>query len=100
MSRPSTGAILLLFYCRCHNDDDIHHIDTRCFRTMIFLLNIRRGKALGFTWEMERAKEDFGRVKKLDPSLASLVDKDVAFFEKRLKEKEKEEMKNLAGKLI
>jgi len=60
----------------------------------------RRGKALGFTWEMERAKEDFGRVKKLDPSLASLVDKDVAFFEKRLKEKEKEEMKNLAGKLI
>jgi len=49
---------------------------------------------------MERAKEDFERVKKLDPSLVSLVDKDVAFFEKRLKEKEKEEMKNLAGKLI
>jgi len=60
----------------------------------------RRAKALGYIWEMDRAKGDFQRVKELDPSLAALVDKDLHFFEKRLKVKEKEEMKNLAGKIL
>jgi len=60
----------------------------------------RRGKALGFIWEMERAKADLSRVKQLDPGLSSLVDKDLNFFEKRLREKEREEMKNLAGKIL
>lgn len=60
----------------------------------------RRGKAFGFIWEMERAKKDFLKVKELDPSLANLVDKDLIFFEKRLREKEKEERQNMVGKLI
>ena len=49
---------------------------------------------------MERAKADLSRVKQLDPGLSSLVDKDLNFFEKRLREKEREEMKNLAGKVF
>lgn len=60
----------------------------------------RRGKAFGFIWEMEKAKEDLLKVKELDPSLTSLVDKDLIFFDKRFRENEKEEMKKMAGKML
>jgi len=60
----------------------------------------RRGKAYGFTWEMARAKEDLLKVKKLDPSLSSLVDKDLTFFDRRCRDKDKEQMKILAGKIL
>jgi len=59
----------------------------------------RRGKAYGFVWEMDLAEKDLVRVKELDPSLASLVDKDLAFFQKRFRENEKNQMKKLAGKM-
>lgn len=49
---------------------------------------------------MEKAKEDLLKVKELDPSLTSLVDKDLIFFDKRFRENEKEEMKKMAGKML
>ena len=64
-----------------------------------FIHVIRRGKAYGFVWEMDLAEKDLVRVKELDPSLASLVDKDLAFFQKRFRENEKNQMKKLAGKM-
>ena len=40
---------------------------------------------------MERAREDLLRVKELDPTLSALVEKELSFFDKRLKDKEMEE---------
>lgn len=60
----------------------------------------RRGKALGFIWEMERAREDLLRVKELDPTLSALVEKELSFFDKRWKDKEIEEKKKLVGKIL
>ena len=49
---------------------------------------------------MERAREDLLRVKELDSSLSALVEKELSFFDKRLKEKEIEEKQKLVGKIL
>jgi len=60
----------------------------------------RRGKAHGFIWEIKEAKEDLLKVKQLDPSLSNLVEKDILFFENRIREKEREEKLSFSGKLF
>lgn len=59
----------------------------------------RRGKAYGFIWEMEAARRDLLKVKELDSSLSSLIDKDLLFFDKRFRQKDKQQMENLRGKI-
>ena len=60
----------------------------------------RRGKAYSASWYEEEAKQDFGRVVELDPTLKKTVDKELRELNERMQEKTKEERKRLQGKLF
>lgn len=58
----------------------------------------RRAKAHAAVWNVEKAKEDFEKVTKLDPTLSAAVKRELQAFDKLLKEKlieDREKMKDL-----
>lgn len=97
---------LLLNFAQCHLALGNYRLVIQHTSTVIQRDNTnvkgyyRRGKAHGFIWEIKEAKEDLLKVKQLDPSLSNLVDKDILFFENRIREKEREEKLSFSGKLF
>ncbi|XP_043940085.1 AH receptor-interacting protein [Protopterus annectens] len=94
---------LLLNYCQCKLLlEEYYEVVEHCTA----ILNkyednvkayFRRGKAHAAIWNKEDAEKDFAMALKLDPSLTSLVNRELKMLEARMQEKDKEDKIRFKG---